>query len=75
VAVDIMKYGSYDYVVKGETAFSRMENVLTNVSELHKARTLNRGYKTTITILSIVIGAIILLSLYLAFFTDAYTHM
>ena len=30
VAIDSMKYGAYDYVVKGETAFSRMENIINN---------------------------------------------
>jgi DNA-binding NtrC family response regulator len=72
VAVDSMKYGAYDYVVKGETAFSRMENALNNVSELHKAKTMNRAYRTTITFLIIVIALIVLLALYLAVFTNAY---
>ncbi len=72
VAVDSIKYGAYDYVVKGETAFSRMENAINNVSELHKARTINRAYKTTITVLSIGIGLILLLTAYLFFFTGAF---
>lgn len=59
VAIDSMKYGAYDYVVKGETAFSRMENILNNVSELHKAKAINRAYKNTIAFLSIVIALII----------------
>jgi two-component system OmpR family response regulator len=71
IAVDSMKYGAYDYVVKGETAFSRMENVFNNVSELHKAKTVNRAYKKTIIFLSLVIGLIVLLSVYL-YFTGAY---
>ena len=65
VAVDSIKYGAYDYVVKGETAFSRMENVMNNVSEVHKLKTVNRGYKNTIILLSIGIGLIFLLSCYL----------
>ena len=68
VAVDSIKYGAYDYVVKGETAFSRMENALNNVSELHKMKVVNRAYKNTIIFLSIGIGLITLLSLYLMFF-------
>ena len=68
VAVDSIKYGAYDYVVKGETAFSRMENAMNNVSELHKMKTINRAYKNTIIFLSIGIGLITLLSLYLMFF-------
>lgn len=74
VAVDSMKYGAYDYIVKGETAFSRTENALNNVSELHRMRVINNSYKKTITFLAVIIGLIILLALYLQFFTDAFTH-
>jgi DNA-binding NtrC family response regulator len=73
VAIDSMKYGAYDYVVKGETAFSRTENILNNVSELHKVKTINKAYKTTIVLLSVAIGLIIALTLYLYFFTDAFS--
>ncbi|HRO43385.1 MAG TPA: response regulator [Flavipsychrobacter sp.] len=68
VAIDSMKYGAYDYVVKGETAFSRTENVLNNISELHKVKTINKAYKKTITLLSVVIGLIIVLAIALYFF-------
>lgn len=74
VATDSMKFGAYDYVVKGETAFSRMENTLNNVSELHKMRTVNNGYKKTIAFLSVALSVIILFSLYL-YFRGAYSHM
>lgn len=68
VAVDSMKYGAYDYVIKGETAFSRMENILNNVSELHKVKTINTAYKKTITFLSVAIVLIIVLSIALYFY-------
>lgn len=68
VAVDSMKYGAYDYVIKGETAFSRMENILNNVSELHKVKTINSAYKKTITFLSVAIVLIIVLSIALYFY-------
>lgn len=71
VAVDSMRFGAYDYVVKGETAFSRMENTMNNVSELHKMKTVNRAYKNTIIFLSIGIGLITLLSLYLMLFVQS----
>ncbi|MBS1589976.1 MAG: response regulator [Bacteroidetes bacterium] len=74
VAIDSMKYGAYDYVVKGETAFSRTENILNNISELHKVKTINAAYKKTITLLGVVIAAIVALSVYLYFFTDAFSH-
>jgi two-component system OmpR family response regulator len=75
VAVDSMKYGAFDYVVKGETAFSRTENILNNLSELHKVKTINKAYRNTIILLSVVIGIIVLVSLYLMFFTNAYSHL
>ena len=65
VAVDSMKYGAYDYGIKGETAFSRMENILNNVSELHKVKTLNKAYKRTISLLSGAIVLVIALAIYL----------
>lgn len=68
VAVDSMKYGAYDYVVKGETAFSRIDNVINNISELHKVKAINRGYKNTIALLSIIITLIIIGTLYYFFF-------
>jgi len=74
VAIDSMKYGAYDYVVKGETAFSRMENALNNVSELHKARAINNAYKKTIVFLSVFIGLILALAVYL-YFTGAYASL
>lgn len=74
VAIDSMKYGAYDYVVKGETAFSRTENILNNVSELHKVQTINKAYKKTITLLTAIIVLILAVTLYLYFFTGAFSH-
>ncbi len=74
VAIDSMKYGAYDYIVKGETAFSRTENALNNVSELHKVKVINNSYKKTIVFLGVIIALIILVALYLNFFTNAFSH-
>lgn len=74
VAIDSMKYGAYDYVVKGETAFSRMENILNNISELHKVKTINRAQKRTIVLLAVVVALITALAIYL-YYIGAYQHM
>ena len=58
VAVDSMKYGAYDYVIKGETAFSRMENIINNINELRTMKEVNNSYKKIITLLSL--GAVLL---------------
>jgi two-component system OmpR family response regulator len=74
VAIDSMKYGAYDYVVKGETAFSRMENILNNISEFHKVKTINRAQRRTIILLAIVVGLITAVAIYL-YYIGAYQHM
>ena len=68
VAVESMRYGAYDYVVKGETAFYRIENLLINISELNKAKTVNQGYRRTILLLCIAISIIAFFTLYLSLF-------
>jgi two-component system OmpR family response regulator len=65
VAVDSMKHGAYDYVIKGETAFSRMENIISNIIELHSIKSANNNYKKVITFLCIAIAGVILLSVYM----------
>lgn len=64
VAVEAMKYGAYDYIVKGEGAFSRIENVINDACEQYRVSTLNKGYRYTIAMLSVVIGLIILVATY-----------
>lgn len=62
VAIDSMKHGAYDYVIKGETAFSRMENVLNNINELSSVRAANQSYKKVITALWAALGLIVLIA-------------
>lgn len=59
VAIDSMKHGAYDYVVKGETAFSRMENILNNINELSSVRAANNNYKKVNTLLYISLVVVI----------------
>lgn len=68
VAVESMKYGAYDYVVKGETAFSRMENVINNILELSNIKELNQSYKKAISFLQLAIVGVILISVVLVYF-------
>ncbi len=67
VAIDTIKFGAYDYVVKGESAFSRIENIINNVSELHKMKTINKAQKNTILFLAVILVAIVIISVYLIF--------
>lgn len=56
VAVDTMKYGAFDYVVKNPTGFLRVENILNNIHKNLRDRYLAKAYKMSTIILA---GAII----------------
>ena len=65
VAVDSMKYGAYDYIIKGETAFSRIENVINNILEFRGVTDANKTFKNIIIFMGIIMLAIILASVYM----------
>jgi two-component system OmpR family response regulator len=67
VAIESMKHGAYDYVIKGETAFSRMENILNNINELRSIKAANKNYKKVISFLWVAIAGIVLFSIYLVY--------
>jgi two-component system, OmpR family, response regulator len=60
VAIDSMKYGAFDYVIKGETAFSRMENIINYIGQVESIQAANKTYK------NIIIGFIIAFILVIA---------
>jgi two-component system OmpR family response regulator len=65
VAIDSMKHGAYDYVIKGETAFSRMENLLNNIIELHSYKESSKSYKAVIGFLCFLLACAIVVSVYM----------
>jgi DNA-binding NtrC family response regulator len=60
IAVDTMRNGAYDYIVKGDTAFIRIRHLLKKISEENSRRAKSRSI---IRFQIIVIFAIILISL------------
>jgi DNA-binding NtrC family response regulator len=60
VAVECMKNGAYDYVVKSESAFMRIENIFNNIGEHMKTVHMLKVYKMGFRIL---MGAIIFISI------------
>lgn len=60
IAVDTMRNGAYDYIVKGDTAFIRIRHLLKKISEENSRK--NKS-KSIIRFQIIVIFAIILISL------------
>ena len=69
VAVNSMKYGAFDYIVKNESAFARTQNVIKNIVHNIKLKKEANAYKygsiAAVTfIITMVISVIILSSLY-----------
>jgi DNA-binding NtrC family response regulator len=60
IAVDTMRNGAYDYIVKGDTAFIRIRHLLKKISEENEGKAKSRSI---IRFQIIVIIAIILISL------------
>jgi two-component system OmpR family response regulator len=65
VAIDSMKYGAFDYVIKGETAFSRMENIINYINEITNIRAANAIYKRVIVGLCITFTLVVAASVML----------
>ncbi len=74
VAVETMKHGAFDYVVKNETAFKRTENSALNIFKHLKLLELAKAYKTGFWVLTIAISSFILFSIILDYlgYTDIY---
>ena len=46
IAVDSLQYGAYDYVVKNENAFMRLENAIMNIIRGNMLKKIVRDYKS-----------------------------
>jgi DNA-binding NtrC family response regulator len=61
IAVDTMRNGAYDYIVKGDTAFIRIRHLLKKISEINEQKAKSRSI---IRFQIYIIIAIILLSVF-----------
>lgn len=68
IALESMRNGAYDYIIKGETAFNKMENTVNRLGEMHKLESINIAQKRTITFLGIMLGVFVLLGILYMFF-------
>src|SRR4051812_50198990 len=66
VAVNTMKYGAFDYIVKSESAFHRSENVIFNIIKRMKLQNQANTYKrlTFIFAIAFVVMIIIVVALW-----------
>jgi DNA-binding NtrC family response regulator len=65
VAVNTIKYGAFDYIVKGEGAFVRAEKVVFNIYRFHKLTVSASRYKTLMILFGIGMVLMVILVIYL----------
>ena len=68
IAMESMRNGAYDYIIKGETAFHKMEGTVNRLGEMHKLSSINKAQKRTITILAVAFSIFVLLDILYFFF-------
>jgi len=66
VAIDCIKYGAYDYIVKDEFALIKLSDKINKLIALRELVASNRLFKKGITIFGITVFGLILLFLFLA---------
>jgi CheY-like chemotaxis protein len=64
VSVDCMKHGAFDYIVKGDSAFSRLQHIFGNLDEMMDNIYFRKFYKD---MLSLLIVGIVLFAAFTAF--------
>ncbi|MEZ5046759.1 MAG: response regulator [Chitinophagaceae bacterium] len=68
IALESMRNGAYDYVIKGETAFNKLETTVNRLGEMHKLESVTIAQRRTILFLTIVITGFIVLGILYFFF-------
>ena len=58
VSVDCMKNGAYDYIVKGEGSFQRLENIFGNIDTLMDNVYFRKFYKDMVSVLLVLLIAL-----------------
>ena len=63
VAVDTIKYGAYDYVVKNQSSFLRIENCLVNIHKNIRLQYFAKSYRFATFFIAGILIAIIIMSI------------
>jgi len=68
VAINTMKYGAYDYIVKDQMALKKMVNKINKIQSVNKLVKTNKRYRYGLWLFIAIIMLIILLVIIFAFF-------
>lgn len=68
VAINTMKYGAYDYIVKDQMALKKMVAKINKIQSVNKLVQTNKRYRTGVVVFFAVLVAVIIVILALTFF-------
>lgn len=71
VAINTMKYGAYDYIVKDQMALKKLVNKVNKILSINKLRRSNKQYKTGVTLFFVALVVLILI-IFFIFFSDLF---
>lgn len=70
IALESMRNGAYDYIIKGETSFNKLENTVNRLGEVHRLEAVTTAQRRTIIFLAVFIAIIVALGVLYYFFSD-----
>lgn len=66
IAINSMKYGAYDYIVKDQMALQKLVNKIHKINSVTELVKSNKRYKIGVTLFFIGLGLLIIVTLFLA---------
>lgn len=68
IATESIRHGAFDFIVKGPTAFDKLERTINRLGDMNQLDAINKAQKKTITIL--VVGILLIVALGLLYFAS-----
>lgn len=67
IAINSMKYGAYDYIVKDQMALQKMVNKITKINSVTELVKSNKRYKVGVVLFFIGLGMLVIATIVMAF--------
>ncbi|MBN1767754.1 MAG: response regulator [Prolixibacteraceae bacterium] len=71
VAINTMKYGAYDYIVKDQMALKKMVNKINKIQSVNKLVKSNKRYKNGVIVFFSILAIVILIVLLIVFLLNS----
>lgn len=66
IAINSMKYGAYDYIVKDQMALQKLVNKIHKISSITELVKSNKRYRVGVVLFFVALGILVLVTVYLA---------